>query len=516
MSLNDDIATFNESDFRIKLLAEYDGAVALDLTYTAGSVNIDFGLHFAARSDANQALIGFSSISEAGLGSRLGVNITSKSTPTIESRLIVAPSPPPPEFPPLSPGEELKETVGMWAIVAAEKDIAGKAVFDQGAFRRRMAQAWSVPTDQIALNVSVSTTNTSVAAVDSPTLASFSTQVNASVIAISNLYHSFCVEPIIFPPPPVAPLPYPPPPPPPEPPSPPPYPPPGAITCGPGTYKSAGACIACPAGTYSDQVDQAACVACVAGSYCEAVDTTKGIGAACVVPCPGGTYSTSTTLTTSAGCTNVDNGYYAPLGSRTQTQCPPGTKFDANDPSVCAACEAGKYSSALGSIQCNDCPAGYFCPAASADIGAVAPVPCPGGTYSAATTLTAATGCTDVEAGSYAPLGSTAPIACPAGGYTCPGRANDATNAVVKHIRKVEHTTFTSFLRSARDRTSFLLSFNGSSRFPRATARLAPHPGKCSTGWSRIVLPSRPEGRRGSLSGVRQGLLVSRRYCAKV
>ena len=191
MSLNDDIATFNESDFRIKLLAEYDGAVALDLTYTAGSVNIDFGLHFAARSDANQALIGFSSISEAGLGSRLGVNITSKSTPTIESRLIVAPSPPPPEFPPLSPGEELKETVGMWAIVAAEKDIAGKAVFDQGAFRRRMAQAWSVPTNQIALNVSVSTTNTSVAAVDSPTLASFSTQVNASVIAISNLYHSF-------------------------------------------------------------------------------------------------------------------------------------------------------------------------------------------------------------------------------------------------------------------------------------------------------------------------------------
>ena len=62
-------------------------------------------------------------------------------------------------------------------------------------------------------------------------------------------------------------------------------------------------------------------------------------------------------------------------------------------------------------------------------MGAVAAVPCPGGTYSQTAGITSEAECVDVVAGFYAPLGSTEPIACPNGG-TCPGRADDQTNAV--------------------------------------------------------------------------------------
>ena len=110
--------------------------------------------------------------------------------------------------------------------------------------------------------------------------------------------------------------------------------------------------------------------------------------------------------------------------------CGPGTKVDPNSASSCLACESGKYSDGLSATECSDCPAGRYCPPAGSSVGASAAVPCPGGTYSTTTLLTAASQCIDVAAGFYAPLGSTAAIACPSGA-TCPGRANDDTNAEV-------------------------------------------------------------------------------------
>ena len=75
--------------------------------------------------------------------------------------------------------------------------VAGRPYgdFDVAAFRRRMAAQWGVGEDQLAINVSVASNDDDLGAAESPNLAAFSTALNTSVVAISNLYRSFCVAP---------------------------------------------------------------------------------------------------------------------------------------------------------------------------------------------------------------------------------------------------------------------------------------------------------------------------------
>ena len=68
--------------------------------------------------------------------------------------------------------------------------------------RRRLSELWNIPETDILLNISVATGNDTLAAADAPALGAFANYVNASVVTISNLYQSFCVEPMESPPPP--------------------------------------------------------------------------------------------------------------------------------------------------------------------------------------------------------------------------------------------------------------------------------------------------------------------------
>ena len=90
-------------------------------------------------------------------------------------------------------------------------------------------------------------------------------------------------------------------------------------------------------------------------------------------------------------------------------------------PLVCINCEAGKYNDLTAQTECQPCTAGFYCPAVP-PFGAIKPVPCPGGSYSAATNNIDASNCTQAAAGYYAPLGSDSEQPCPTGDqWSCPG-----------------------------------------------------------------------------------------------
>ncbi len=74
-------------------------------------------------------------------------------------------------------------------------------------------------------------------------------------------------------------------------------------------------------------------------------------------------------------------------------KCQPGYTCPAGShSSMMTRCPAGKYTSALGSVSCLDCPSGFYCNGDHID-----PVLCP--------------------QGHYCPAGTIAPIKCPAGTF---------------------------------------------------------------------------------------------------
>ena len=101
-----------------------------------------------------------------------------------------------------------------------ERSADGSPLFDEATFHRRMAAQWGVPAESLAINVSVASLVVNITPPGSQTVDRFREAFNVSLLAISDLYHSFCVEPAP-PPPPSPPPPLPPPsPPPPSPPPP--------------------------------------------------------------------------------------------------------------------------------------------------------------------------------------------------------------------------------------------------------------------------------------------------------
>ena len=112
-----------------------------------------------------------------------------------------------PSYPPLSPGTGLFSTVGFWSPLQTKRLPNGEPDlsmdFDSPAeqHRRRLSELWNIPETEILLNISVATANDTLAAADAPALGAFANYVNASVVSISNLYQSFCVEPMPSPPP---------------------------------------------------------------------------------------------------------------------------------------------------------------------------------------------------------------------------------------------------------------------------------------------------------------------------
>ncbi len=213
-----------------------------------------------------------------------------------------------------------------------------------------------------------------------------------------------------------------------------------ASPCPPGTYcgASAAEATACLASFYCPLESQSQPLPlCPAGAYCAA-------GVSAGVPCPSGyfcppavaaplaalrgSFSNSTGLSAAWPCTPgrycsgilarapdaaaCAAGYYCPAASTSPTQvpCPAGSFSNATGvtaASACTPCTSGQFcaSTALTAAS-GGCAAGFYCAP-----GAAAPVACAAGTWSAALGATAASVCaTCTVPGTSCPVGSTSPL----------------------------------------------------------------------------------------------------------
>ncbi|KAJ8606751.1 hypothetical protein CTAYLR_009739 [Chrysophaeum taylorii] len=178
------------------------------------------------------------------------------------------------------------------------------------------------------------------------------------------------------------------------------------------------------------------------------------------VSCSAGTYSSDGTITTGSA-TTCSNGYCTECGCST---CPAG-KYSSSGATECTSCSQGKYAASNGASECEECPEGYYasstestgCTASAAghyatdsyddsdgtgvESGAIYSVSCPSGKYSTTgtawecdtceagaytNTTTAATSCTECDAGYYAVEGSTSCTACPRGTYGVGGSTSSS------------------------------------------------------------------------------------------
>ena len=178
---------------------------------------------------------------------------------------------------------------------------------------------------------------------------------------------------------------------------------------------------------------------CAKGTYC-----SSGVA----YNCPGGTYGSTTGLSTNACSGKCTAGYYCPAGSTSATQnacatnatsvagsdaisdcvCKAGYSGDASTSSgTCTACACGYYKGSTGNTSCTKTTAGYYA------------------------TGTGNTGQTKATAGNYAAAGACSQSSCAdlgGGLYSESGEGSDATNdcyATVPATKYLSSSTSTSF-----------------------------------------------------------------------
>lgn len=193
--------------------------------------------------------------------------------------------------------------------------------------------------------------------------------------------------------------------------------------------------VGCSAGTFSQGQGQSlpsTCISCPGGSYCPFIGTSipqlcpvnyfcpVGTSSYQLNPCPRGTHSVTTGLTSSSQCVICPPGSWCASGK--VTLCSAGfynplTGGSTN--SSCIPCEPGYACPSVGMYDLTvSCEPGYFCSRGSASAYAH---PCPAGTYSDAINLVSASDCTSCPAQSACPLASTTAMIeqCKAGSF-CP------------------------------------------------------------------------------------------------
>jgi hypothetical protein len=186
-------------------------------------------------------------------------------------------------------------------------------------------------------------------------------------------------------------------------------------SCNAGQYLSGSACVVCPAGSYqsSSSFTGSSCTSCPVGISTTSSATGSISISSCTICAPGyaGTvqcppfYANSATCSgtsNAAGCNICPLGKYALASASTCLDCPGGTYGSSTGlttSSCSGTCGLGKYST-LGSSSCTDCPAGY---------------------YGATVGLTSSSCSGICPAGKYSTLGSSACSDCPAGLTSLPG-----------------------------------------------------------------------------------------------
>lgn len=237
--------------------------------------------------------------------------------------------------------------------------------------------------------------------------------------------------------------------------------------CRPGTRldRATGACVTCPAGTFTDEASAETCVVCprgrVAGapgaSVCEACapGTFAAVeGASACAACPPGTFLGFGGGSSAEQCAPCAPGTFAAANATTQcAKCAPGSFQSAFGATACDLCPSATFSpkeKAVSAEECLRCPAGYVSGAEGAAAcvacapGFIAPDPgmtaclpcrvgtfaegeagqacaaCPAGTFGvAAAAASAADGCAACGAGNFSSaLGATACARCPVGSFS--------------------------------------------------------------------------------------------------
>eukprot|EP00466_Bigelowiella_natans_P015235 jgi/Bigna1/85198/estExt_fgenesh1_pg.C_20409 len=207
------------------------------------------------------------------------------------------------------------------------------------------------------------------------------------------------------------------------------YPPTGGV-CPPGNYCPSGSNqpLGCSEGTYAGVPGHANCTICPAQYYCPwntslPIDCPTGRycpeGTNTSIPsCPIGTYNNRTQLKAETECFQCSPGHYC---MTTGLSTPTGP---------CSAgylCSSGAATPQGSQDIFNNipvfCPAGQYCPTASA-VG----IPCPNGTYLTDTGKGAVTDCVKCERGSYCgSTGLTEPTGVCEAGYYCNRGASTPT-----------------------------------------------------------------------------------------
>ena len=203
--------------------------------------------------------------------------------------------------------------------------------------------------------------------------------------------------------------------------------------CLPGTYTNitgSSLCEICEEGFYCLPVREANAsgnhLPCPAGYYCPV-----GTGADWE-PCPFGTYSNSTGLSSTSECVPCDGGMYcAELAATEPTGlCVSGFYCTSGIPSpepldiqecgytsYAHQTSSGWYDTGALTVVGGVCPTGHFCVA-----GSPMPTPCTAGWYN---DITGQSECIECQAGFYCTVGSVTylDLPCPAGHYCPPGSA---------------------------------------------------------------------------------------------
>ena len=183
----------------------------------------------------------------------------------------------------------------------------------------------------------------------------------------------------------------------------------GGCVCNTGMFFNVSRCSACLGGYFSNSFNATGCNGCVAGTY-------SSVGASMCSLCAPGTYGT---FAYSTGCSICAAGNYSLAGMTTCTSCRAGT-YSLGNSSSCINCPGGLYGNHTGmrNASCDGiCPAGYFCPSGTASYsanlcnpgtystaGSSACLGCPPGTYGNASGLTSSTCMGKCPAGYYCPL----------------------------------------------------------------------------------------------------------------
>ena len=145
-------------------------------------------------------------------------------------------------------------------------------------------------------------------------------------------------------------------------------------SCSPGSYANStgwGGCAACAAGTFQPASEGTACRACVAGSHCAP-------GASAALPCPGGRFSSHTSLGSASQCIPCPAGTFCFAGATSPVNCSAGSHSPLNSSKLCTACPVETYQPSPGQSSCLPCGAGYSCTEGSS---VQLPASCDGGSY---------------------------------------------------------------------------------------------------------------------------------------